>query len=198
MIWHHIFAILGFTTFLYIGKSGTEICAVTFGAEITNPLVLLRWLMRDANCKNMYVVPLELIFAGAFVIFRIIFGTYFLYCGILNPKLDWVIKLFGLALYLVSWAFVVEIFGYHAKRLFITQQNVTKSGVKSNKKSMIKVVTGKTITRSLWISCYSSSYWIQKLNVLCCITVGYKIFSLCILAPIEDTGVNAARYCHTT
>ena len=135
MIWHHIFSVLGFATFLYIGKSGAEVCTVTFGAEITNPLVLLRWLMRDANCKNMYVVPLELIFAGTFVIFRIIFGSYFLYCGILNPKLDWVIKLFGLALYFVSWAFVVEIFGYHAKKIFFTQQNVTKSRVQSDKKA---------------------------------------------------------------
>ncbi|XP_072043318.1 TLC domain-containing protein 5-like [Amphiura filiformis] len=102
MMVHHICSIITFIAILYIGEPGAEACMILFCGEITTPLLVLRWFMRDAKCKDIYVLPIELIFAHMFIFVRIILGTMFVYCGITNPNAMIVFKALLLAIYIVS------------------------------------------------------------------------------------------------
>ena len=121
MIAHHIVTVIGLSTTLYLGRSGAEVCAVIFGTEITSPLLLLRWFLRDSRCSDVYVLPMELLFMNTFVLFRIFIGTYLIYDGILHPAIHISMKIGVLALYAVSWAFlinIVQVALYHFSKVF--------------------------------------------------------------------------------
>ena len=58
----------------------------------------------------------ELVFMTTFIIFRIFYGSYLVYNIIAHPKCHAVLKLGTFCLYLVSWAFIYQMFSYIAKR----------------------------------------------------------------------------------
>ena len=52
MLLHHSLSIFGMTWTLCAGKYGTEMMATIAGSEVTNPLLQLRWFLRETGRKD--------------------------------------------------------------------------------------------------------------------------------------------------
>ncbi|XP_042199929.1 TLC domain-containing protein 5 isoform X2 [Callorhinchus milii] len=110
MLAHHSLSILGIIMVLTLGQSATEVNAVIFGSEITNPLLQLRWFLRESGrYHSMLGNAVDLLFVLLFAAVRIGVGGWLLYCEISSPKPVPVVKAGGVAMYLVSWVFMVNI-----------------------------------------------------------------------------------------
>uniref|UniRef100_A0A3B5QHD7 TLC domain containing 5a n=1 Tax=Xiphophorus maculatus TaxID=8083 RepID=A0A3B5QHD7_XIPMA len=117
MLAHHTMTILGIIITLWLGESGIESCAVLFGSEITNPLLQTRWFLKQTG---RYETPLgdavDVMFVLLFVVMRIFVGGTMLYCELISPKPLFLIKCGGVAMYALSWAFMVDIVGFVIRR----------------------------------------------------------------------------------
>ena len=72
---HHIGALFFLSTPLYYGHSGAECCGGVFVTENTIPALMLRWFMRDAGCRPLYVILVDYIFLTTYFYYRAIVGT---------------------------------------------------------------------------------------------------------------------------
>ncbi|TRY64531.1 hypothetical protein DNTS_022653 [Danionella cerebrum] len=110
MLAHHTMSILGIVLALSLGESGIETCAVIFGSEITNPLLQARWFLKHAGRYDSLVGDLvDLLFILLFASVRIGVGGRMLYCELTSPKPSLIVKLGGIAIYTLSWVFMVDI-----------------------------------------------------------------------------------------
>lgn len=110
MLAHHTMSILGILLTLWLGESGFEGCAVLFGSEITNPLLQARWFLRQTgHYETLLGHIVDALFVLLFVFMRIFVGGAMLYCELISSRPKFVIKCGGVALYAISWVFVVDI-----------------------------------------------------------------------------------------
>ncbi|CDQ59242.1 unnamed protein product [Oncorhynchus mykiss] len=86
MLAHHTMSILGILLTLSLGESGIESCAVLFGREVV-----------------------DVLFVVLFVFMRIVVGGRMLYCELISPRPRLIIKCGGVAMYVLSWVFMVDI-----------------------------------------------------------------------------------------
>ena len=110
MLAHHTISILGIILTLVLGESGIESCAVIFGSEITNPLLQARWFLRQTGrYESRLGDAVDVSFVLLFVLMRIVVGANMLYCELISPRPKFVIKCGGVAMYVLSWVFTVDI-----------------------------------------------------------------------------------------
>ncbi|XP_064158611.1 TLC domain-containing protein 5a [Anguilla rostrata] len=110
MLAHHTLSMLGMVLILWLGESGIESCAVLFGSEITNPLLQLRWFLRRlGRYEGLLGDAVDLLFVALFVAMRILLGGYMLYCELSSARPRPVVKAGGVAMYALSWVFMVDI-----------------------------------------------------------------------------------------
>lgn len=110
MLAHHILSILGMLLTLGLGESGTESCAVIFGSEITNPLLQARWFLKRAGrYESLAGDAVDLLFILLFGFVRIGVGSIMLVAVVTSAKPQLVIKAGGVAIYTLSWIFMVDI-----------------------------------------------------------------------------------------
>ncbi|KAK3531190.1 hypothetical protein QTP70_015136 [Hemibagrus guttatus] len=113
MLAHHTMSILGILLTLWLGESGIESCAVIFGSEITNPLLQTRWFLKHSGRYNTFLGDLvDVLFVLLFVIMRVFVGGAMLYCELISPRPKFIIKCGGVAMYVLSWVFVADIFRF--------------------------------------------------------------------------------------
>ncbi|XP_041733267.1 TLC domain-containing protein 5-like [Coregonus clupeaformis] len=110
MLAHHTMSILGILLTLSLGESGIESCAVLFGSEITNPLLQARWFLRQlGRYESLTGEAVDILFVVLFVLMRIVVGGRMLYCELISPRPRFIIKCGGVAMYVLSWVFMVDI-----------------------------------------------------------------------------------------
>ncbi|NXY87982.1 TM136 protein, partial [Alcedo cyanopectus] len=110
MLFHHTLSICGMILVLGLGQSATEVNAVVFVSEITNPLLQARWFLREmGRYHTLLGEVVDLLFVILFLVLRIGGGALILYVMVTSPEPSWVLKAGGLAMYFVSLAFMVEI-----------------------------------------------------------------------------------------
>ena len=82
MVAHHFLSIIGLTWCLMAGHYGTELVATIGGAEITNPLLQLRWFLREMGHYRgtIWGHLVDWAFMVSFGFIRIILGSILLYC----------------------------------------------------------------------------------------------------------------------
>ncbi len=122
MIVHHIFTIAAVTVVLYVKEGGAEACAVLFGTEISTPLLILRWYMRDAKYNGACFFVVEAVFAAIFIFMRLILGTFYAYHGLFHPNTKLLFNVITTPIYLVSCIFakeIVQVTGHHVKKTLI-------------------------------------------------------------------------------
>ncbi|KAG2469938.1 PO2F3 factor, partial [Polypterus senegalus] len=110
MLAHHTMSIFGIVLALALEESAIEVNAVLFGSEITNPLLQARWFLRsvgryDSLIGDLVDAAFVLLFAGM----RIGVGARMLYCELASPRPRLVVKICGVAMYVLSWVFMVSI-----------------------------------------------------------------------------------------
>ena len=117
MLAHHTMSILGILLTLWLGESGIEGCAVLFGSEITNPLLQTRWFLKQTgNYGTRLGDVVDALFVLLFVVMRIFVGGTMLYCELISPRPRFFIKCGGVAMYALSWVFLVDIVRFAIKK----------------------------------------------------------------------------------
>ncbi|XP_068600519.1 TLC domain-containing protein 5 [Brachionichthys hirsutus] len=119
MLVHHAASIIGILLALLMGVSGCEACGVIFGSELTNPLLQGRWFLRRLGLYDSLLGDaVDLLFVFLFATVRVGVGTAMLYCELSSPRTSLVMKVGGGVMYVLAWAFMVDIarFGYKKSR----------------------------------------------------------------------------------
>lgn len=119
MMAHHAASIVGLLLALLMGVSGCETCAVIFGSELTNPLLQIRWFLRQLGLYDSLLGDaVDLLFISLFATVRIGVGTAMFYCELTSPRTTAIMKLGGVVMYAIAWVFMVDIarFGYKKSR----------------------------------------------------------------------------------
>ena len=110
MLAHHVVSIVAFSYCLYQGKFGSEISAVTGASELTNPLLQLRWFMKQTgHYGGVAAVMVDWLFVVGFWGARLIVGSAFHVVCQTSSELDLVTKAGGQAFYIISWIFGVQL-----------------------------------------------------------------------------------------
>lgn len=113
MLAHHTLSILGIIVALVLGESGTEVNAVLFGSEITNPLLQMRWFLRETGHYHSFTGDVvDFLFVALFTGVRIGVGACLLFCEMVSPTPKWFVKVGGVAMYVVSWCFMFSIWRF--------------------------------------------------------------------------------------
>ncbi|XP_072035261.1 TLC domain-containing protein 5-like [Amphiura filiformis] len=113
MLAHHVLSIGMLLMALGFGVSGTEVGATIFGSEMSNPMLQLRYFMKESGWKDSYLYEVnDLVFMLTFFVCRACIGSYFLYCELTHPRPRLGFKIGAIGLYLVSWVFLVNIFQF--------------------------------------------------------------------------------------
>jgi hypothetical protein len=113
MLFHHLLSIAGALIVLVRGTCGAEMMATIFGSEISNPLLQLRWFLKQSGLHHTWYAEInDILFVLLFGFMRIIVGSAMIYVEWTHPKPDMVAKIGGTAIYLVGWVFWYTIIGY--------------------------------------------------------------------------------------
>ena len=99
---HHIGALFYLSTPLFYGHSGAECCGGVFVTENTIPALMLRWFMRDAGCRPLYVIIVDYIFLTTYFYYRAIVGTALTYTLAVHPDAYTLVKVFTFWVWLVG------------------------------------------------------------------------------------------------
>ncbi|XP_065816693.1 TLC domain-containing protein 5a isoform X2 [Labrus bergylta] len=135
MLAHHTMSILGILLTLWLGESGIEGCAVLFGSEITNPLLQTRWFLKQTGrYRTVLGNVVDISFVLLFVVMRIFVGGTMLYCELISPRPRFFIKCGGVAMYALSWVFMVDIvrFAIRKSKSWHKQQKNQQEKVTAN------------------------------------------------------------------
>ena len=119
MLLHHVTSICGLALSLYLEESGAELIATIFGSEISNPCLQVRWFLRETAKYDTSLAKLnDVVFILLFLCIRIGLGAWLFLETMVSPKTSGLIKLGGVALYLLSLVWMVLILRFARKRFF--------------------------------------------------------------------------------
>ncbi|NXP69666.1 TM136 protein, partial [Ramphastos sulfuratus] len=118
MLFHHMLSISGMILVLALRKSATEVTAVIFVSEITNPLLQTRWFLREVGYYYTFLGEVvDFFFVLLFLVLRIGGGALIMQAMVTAPDPSWLLKAGGLAMYFVSLAFMVEICRFARRKM---------------------------------------------------------------------------------
>ncbi|KAL5271565.1 hypothetical protein ACHWQZ_G002003 [Mnemiopsis leidyi] len=107
MLAHHVLSLIILSYSLVTQISGAEVTAVCFGAEVTNPLLQLRWFLREHGQYETKVGNIiDYIFVFSFAFWRFGPGSYLLYRAVKSEMVDLFIKTGAILLYMISLVFM--------------------------------------------------------------------------------------------
>lgn len=110
MLAHHLVSILGLAYSIFQGKAGSELTAVMGASEFTNPLLQMRWFLRESGLyKGRLALIVDSFFVSLFWIARLGVGSVFHFVCQTSPNLDLVTKGGGQAFYIISVIFGIQI-----------------------------------------------------------------------------------------
>lgn len=117
MLLHHTLSIAGLSVTFAMKVYGTEIVTTIFGAEFTNPLLQLRWFLKETNNYDTLLGDIvDISFMVLFGLFRIVIGTILLYRHYTMETTDWLSSFGGTCIYSVGWLFWISIVQYGYKK----------------------------------------------------------------------------------
>lgn len=117
MLVHHTMSIVGLTVCFMLKYYGIEMITTLFGSEITNPLLQLRWFLRETDRYDSLLGDIvDVAFMSLFGFFRIFVGTLLLYSYFGQEGTDWLGKLAGCLIYSMGWVFWISIVQYGIKK----------------------------------------------------------------------------------
>lgn len=138
MLVHHTMSIAGLTVCFMLKYYGIEMITTLFGSEITNPLLQLRWFLRETGRYDSLLGDVvDVAFMSLFGFFRIFLGTILLYSYFGQEGTDWLGRMAGCLIYSMGWVFWISIVQYAIKKY-------NRKYGKSKQKSKGKVTNNNT------------------------------------------------------
>ena len=121
MLAHHFVSTFGLSYVLYSGMYGCDITATLWASEFTNPLLQLRWFLKNTgNYFGSKAVILDWTFVTLFMCVRLGLGTAFVFAFLSSPDVDWVAAVGGSGFYLISVVFGVQILFFVYRKYFMS------------------------------------------------------------------------------
>ena len=119
MLLHHVVSIFGFSYVLYSGKYGCEISAVLGASEVTNPLLQMRWFLKQTGRYSGSVEKaVDWMFVCLFCSLRLGVGTPFFFSFFSSPDVDAIARYGATAFYIISIVFGIQIMLYMHRKYF--------------------------------------------------------------------------------
>lgn len=123
MLAHHLVSLAGLSYSLYQGKFGSELTAVMGASEVTNPLLQLRWFLKESgHYKGKVAMVIDILFISLFWVARLGVGSAFHIVCQTSPKLDLATKAGGQAFYFISLVFGIQLVIYGYKKYIRRQK----------------------------------------------------------------------------
>ncbi|XP_061184634.1 TLC domain-containing protein 5-like isoform X2 [Saccostrea echinata] len=136
MLFHHVCSIMGMTIGTVTGRYGTEMIATIFGSEITNPLLQIRWFLRETgNYETVLGEVVDHSFMFLFGFFRIGIGSYLL-LRYFQQDTDFLGRFGAVVIYAISWMFWINIMVYAGKKYKKRFQTFQQNNFKRNNDSV--------------------------------------------------------------
>ena len=127
MLAHHVVSLLGLAYGLYQGRYGSELTAVMGASEFTNPLLQLRWFMKETgHYSGKKAALIDYLFVSLFWAARLGAGSVFHYMCQTSPKLNLVAKAGGHAFYIISLVFGVQLLMFFYRK-YIKKKQLRKT-----------------------------------------------------------------------
>lgn len=138
MLSHHMLSIWGMVIVLVHGASATEVNAIIFVSEITNPLLQSRWFLRSLGHYHSFAADLvDSLFVSLFLVFRIVAGAWIVHAVLTSASTILILKGGVLAMYAVSLMFLVDICNFLKRKILKKcdawrNGGTAREGLKSN------------------------------------------------------------------
>ena len=118
MILHHLISMLSLVGGLLHGRSASEITAVIWGSELTNPFLQIRWFLKQTDQYDTTFAKVnDLVFLSLFMLVRIGIGTYMCVVVVSSQHTIWWIKIGGVIFHCISFFWMWKMMKFAAKRL---------------------------------------------------------------------------------
>ena len=119
MLFHHIFCIAGYYTSLLYNNSSTEIIRALFVAEITNPIMHLREILKNFGLfKTKLYLTFDLIYMVKYIFSRLGYGSFVIFFTVFCNGNLIIVKISGAFVWLQSVYFafrMIKIFKFRKK-----------------------------------------------------------------------------------
>ena len=118
MVCHHAITLFGLLYVVFYNLYGCEITTVLGSSEVTNPILQLRWFMKETGRLNA-VRFLDFTFLSCFITIRLVAGTVYYAAVMLSPDVNFIGKGGGSAIYGVSVIFGIQLVLYVNRKYFV-------------------------------------------------------------------------------
>ena len=124
MMAHHVISGVSLVGVLLHGKSASEVVAVVWGSELTNPFLQIRWFLREAKAYDTNLSKVnDVIFIILFAFVRVGIGAYVYILVLQSATTIWWVKIGGTAFYLIGVVWMWQILCFARKRFFSTKKH---------------------------------------------------------------------------
>jgi len=119
MLAHHTISLMGMIASLYMQRSAAEVLLTTWGAELTNPYLQVRWYLRENGLsKSMFSFLNDLLFTLSFFVIRICIGAVLTYKTYMSKEINSLIKLGGCSFFIVNMLWMIQIAKFAKRKFF--------------------------------------------------------------------------------
>ena len=127
MLMHHVISLISLIGGLINQNCGSEVTAVIWGSELTNPFLQTRWFLREIKeYASTFAKINDFIFFTLFAVVRIGIGTYMCVLVLSSGKTVLWIKIGGCLFQSIGYIWMWQIVSF-ARRRFVTKGKTTKS-----------------------------------------------------------------------
>ncbi|XP_052754723.1 TLC domain-containing protein 5-like [Galleria mellonella] len=113
ILFHHASALIAITLYMQKDYTGCTFACTLALLEVTNPLLQIRWFLKhEGYDKTIIYIVVEALYLIMFLAARGVFGTYIIYKILQSDIFDLDEKFMSVVFYIVSIAFIYDIFGY--------------------------------------------------------------------------------------
>ena len=127
MLIHHTISITAMVMSLFTQRSASEVLLTTWGSELTNPFLQIRWFLREVKSYDtVFGYVNDWLFFVFFFVVRVVVGTCVAYHLYYATETALFMKFCGFSFYILSLVWMLKIFMFAQKRLF--------GGVRSRRK----------------------------------------------------------------
>ena len=120
MLIHHGISITAMVVSLWAGRSASEVLLTTWGSELTNPFLQVRWFLRETNnYETMFAFLNDLVFIIMFFVVRVMVGTVVAYYLYYSQDTAFFMKVCGFSFYILSLVWMIQIYKFGQRRIFV-------------------------------------------------------------------------------
>ena len=117
MIMHHVISMVSLIGGLLHGKSASEVTAVIWGSELTNPFLQIRWFLKQSSDSHSTFAKVnDAIFLILFAVVRVGIGTYMCFVVLFSHNTVWWIKIGGIIFHSISFIWMWQILRFARNR----------------------------------------------------------------------------------